>query len=153
MSTERDIRRAGGFTLIELIVVLAVLGLALALFARYKAPWSAALGLRGTAAELAQQLRLARAEAIARDRPVEFALDLADRRYRVGEGPAHALPADVAIRLVTIAGERRGAAAAAIRFNPDGSASGGRIALAAGGRSIAVGVDWLTGKVTVAETR
>jgi general secretion pathway protein H len=146
-------RPAGGFTLIEILVVLAILGFALTLIAAYKAPWSAALDLKGTAAAVAQQLRLARAEAIARDRPVEFALDLAHRSYRVGDGPAHPLPAHLAIRLLTIAGEQSGPGAAAIRFNPDGSATGGRISLSADHRQIAVGVDWLTGRVSVAETQ
>jgi general secretion pathway protein H len=144
-------QRAAGFTLLEIIIVLAILGLSLAIFAAYKAPWSTALDLKGTAGELAQQLRLARAEAIARDRPVEFTLDLAQHRYRVGGAPARPLPPHLAIRMLTIAGERRGPGGAAIRFNPDGSSTGGRIALSGGHRTIAVGVDWLTGRVTVAE--
>lgn len=146
-------RRAAGFTLIELLVVLAILGLALGLFAAYRPPWSAALGLKGTAAELAEALRLARAEAIGGDRPVEFTLDLAHRRYRVGEAPARALPPHLSIRLLTIADERRGPEDGAIRFNPDGSSTGGRIALSGGAQTIAVGVDWLTGRVTVAAMR
>jgi general secretion pathway protein H len=145
--------RAAGFTLIELLVALAILGFALALIAGYKPPWSTALALKGTAAALAEQLRLARAEAIARDRPVAFTLDLAHRRYRIGDKPAHSLPAGLAVRILTIAGEQPGPDAAAIRFNPDGSATGGRITLAADGREIAIGVDWLTGRVAVAETR
>lgn len=133
--------------------MLAILGLALALIAGYKGPWSGTLDLKGSATELAQQLRLARSEAILRNQPVEFALDLAHHRYRVGDGPARALPAQMAVQMVTIAGERRGLGGAAIRFNPDGSSTGGRISLNAGRRDIAVGVDWLTGRVTVAETR
>ena len=45
--------REAGFTLLELIVTLTILGLALALIVGYKPPWSSGLGLRGTAAELA----------------------------------------------------------------------------------------------------
>jgi general secretion pathway protein H len=145
-------RRAAGFTLIEIVVVLAILGFSLALILGYKAPWSTALDLKATAAEVAQQLRLARAEAIARDRPVEFALDLAHHRYRVDGMPAHPLPAQFAVQMLTIAGEERGPGGA-IRFNPDGSSSGGRISLLAGRQRVAVGVDWLTGRVTIAETR
>jgi general secretion pathway protein H len=146
-------RPAGGFTLIEILVVLAVLGFAVALIAAYKAPWSATLDLKGAAAEVAQGLRLARAEAIARDRPVEFALDLAHHSYRVGDGPVRPLPGHFAIQLLTIAGEQLAPGAAAIRFNPDGSATGGRISLSADHRQIAVGVDWLTGRVSVAEAQ
>ena len=36
-------------------------------------------------------------------------------------------------------------------FAPDGSSTGGRIELAAGARRMQVGVDWLTGRVSVAD--
>jgi general secretion pathway protein H len=147
--------RAGtaGFTLLELIVTLAVLGLALVLITGYRAPWSSALGLRGTAAELASGLRLARSQAILGNQPVALDLDLAGHRYRVGAGRPHALPANLSIELLTVAGENRGRTEGDIRFNPDGSSTGGRISLAEGPRRVAVGVDWLTGRVTVADVR
>jgi general secretion pathway protein H len=144
---------AAGFTLIELIVTLAILGFALVLITGYRAPWSTAFGLKGTAAELASGLRLARSQAIADNRPVALDLDLAGHRYRVGGGPPHALPAKLSIALLTVAGENRGRTEGNIRFNPDGSSTGGRISLAEGGRRVAVGVDWLTGRVTVADVR
>jgi general secretion pathway protein H len=153
LSAPRRRYSAAGFTLIEILVTLAILGFALVLFVGYKAPWSTTLDLKGAAAELAQQLRLARTEAIARDRPVEFALDLAHHSYRVGDGPAHPLPASLAVQMLTIVGEQQGPGGGAIRFNPDGSSTGGRISLSDGGRRIAVGVDWLTGRVAVAETQ
>jgi general secretion pathway protein H len=145
--------RAPGFTLIEVIVTLAVLGVALLLITGYKAPWSSALGLKGTAAELASGLRLARSQAIAGDRPVTVDLDLVERHYRVGDGPSRALPQNVSIEMLTVAGENRGRQAGDIRFNPDGSSTGGRIVLAEGGRRVAVGIDWLTGRITVADVR
>jgi prepilin-type N-terminal cleavage/methylation domain-containing protein len=49
--------RAAGFTLIEMIVVLAILGFALVLIVGYKPPWSRGLDLDAGAAELAGQLR------------------------------------------------------------------------------------------------
>src|SRR5437868_12509026 len=145
--------RYGGFTLIEVIVTLAILGLALALVAGYKPPWSSGLGLKGTASELASGLRLARSEAIAGNRPVAFDLDVTGHVYRVGAGAARRLPANLSIELLTITGEKRGASVGDIRFNPDGSSTGGRIVLADGTRRTAVGVDWLTGKVSVADVR
>ncbi len=74
-------------------------------------------------------------------------------RYRVGTGTPRRLSANLSIELLTIAGEARGAGAGDIRFNPDGSSTGGRIALADAGHRIAVGVDWLTGRVSVADDR
>jgi general secretion pathway protein H len=151
--TEPSVDRGSGFTLIELLVSLAVLGLALALIAGYKPPWSRGLGLNGTAAELAAGLRLARSEAILSNRPVAFDIDLVGHRYRVGAGTPRRLPADLSLELLTISGEALNGREGDIRFNPDGSSTGGRISLADGRRRIGVGVDWLSGRVSVADER
>jgi general secretion pathway protein H len=146
-------RRRSGFTLIEVIVTLAILSFALVLVTGFKPPWSSGLGLKGTAAELASGLRLARSEAIVSNRSIAFDLDVIRHRYRVGAGTIRGLPAHLSIELLTIAGEKRDEGTGDIRFNPDGSSTGGRIALADGQRRMAVGVDWLTGRVSVADVR
>jgi general secretion pathway protein H len=145
----------GGFTLIELLASLAVLGLALSLISGYKPPWSRGLGLRATAAELAANLRLARSEAILSNRPVALDLDLVGHRYSVGaRTPPRYLPADISLELMTIEGEvLKNGREGAIRFSPDGSSTGGRISLADGRRRVGVGVDWLTGRVSVVDER
>jgi general secretion pathway protein H len=135
------------------IVTLAILGLALVLVTGFKPPWSSGVGLKGTAAELASGLRLARSEAIVSNRSVAFDIDVIRHRYRVGGGTVRGLPAQLSIELLTIAGEKRDVGTGDIRFNPDGSSTGGRIALADGQRRVAVGVDWLTGRVSVADVR
>lgn len=145
--------RRGGFTLIELLVTLAILSLALVLIVGYKPPWSRGVGLQATAGELAAGLRLARSEAISGNRPVVFDLDVIGHRYRVGTGAPRRLPAGLSIELRTISGEARNAREGDIRFNPDGSSTGGRISLIDGQRRVAVGVDWLTGRVSVADAR
>lgn len=143
----------GGFTLLELLVVVAILGFALVLIVGYKPPWSRGLSLAGAASEVAEGLRAARSEAILRNRPISFALDLAARRYRAGTQPPRQLPPDLTLALLTVAGETPSAELGGIRFNPDGSSTGGRIAIADGRRTVAIGVDWLTGRVTAADAR
>src|SRR5690349_4159993 len=84
-----------GFTLIEMFVVLAILGFALALVVGYGTPVGRGLDLRSSAATLASELRLARSEAILNNRAVLFDLDLAGHRFRSGSGPVHQLPANL----------------------------------------------------------
>lgn len=145
--------RQAGFTLIELIVVLAILGLALTLIVGYKPPWSSGLGIRAAAGQLASALRLARSEAIAHNIPVSVVIDVAAHRYRVGQEPGRPLPSTLTMELLTVAVERRTTVEGAIRFNPDGSSTGGRITVGDAVRKVAVGVDWLTGRVSVGDVR
>ena len=148
-----DTDPGSGFTLIEVIATLAVMAFTLVLITGYKPPWSSGLGLQGTAAELASGLRLARSEAITSNRSVTFDIELIDHRYRVGSATERRLPRNLSIELLTITGERRADGIGDIRFHPDGSSTGGRITLADGQRRMAVGVDWLTGRITVADGR
>jgi general secretion pathway protein H len=145
--------RESGFTLIEVIVTLAILGLSFALIAGYRPPSSGTLGLRGTAAELAAGLRVARSEAIVNNRSVAFQIDLAGHRYQIGDAAPRPLSGELKIALLTVRGEQRGSTIGDIRFNPDGSSTGGRISIGDGLRSIDVGVDWLTGRVSVADAQ
>ena len=149
--TTHEADPAAGFTLIEMIVVLAVLGVVLASVAGYKPPWSKGLALEATAAELAGQLRLARSEAITRNEGVALELDLVGRRYRIDNAAPRQLPVGMDMELLTVAGERHAPTVGGIRFHPDGSSSGGRIVLAEGSRRMAVGVDWLTGRVAIGD--
>lgn len=141
--------RAAGFTLIEVLVVLAIVGLSLALLATRGPLRSAAADLRAAAGEVSQALRLARARAIATDRTVVVALDPTANAFRVGNGPAQPLPRGVALEAVAVQGSAPGVAV--VRFAPDGSASGGRITLSAGSRRAVVAVEWLTGRVSVGD--
>src|SRR5712692_6515863 len=93
-----------GFTLIELIVVLAILGFAVTLVVGYGSPVSRGLDLRGSAAALASGLRMARSEAILNNRAVTFDIDLVGHRFQPGSGPVRQLPSRLAIEVLTISG-------------------------------------------------
>ena len=144
---------SAGFTLIEILVTLAILSLALALIVGQRPPWSSTMGVRAAAAQIAAGLREARSEALAQNRPMSFDIDIAQHRFRVGSGPIRSLPGELNLELLTVSGERRNAHTGGIQFNPDGSSTGGRISIADGRLAIAVGVDWLTGRVSIADAR
>jgi general secretion pathway protein H len=143
-------RSDSGFTLLEMLVVLVILGLMVGLVVTRGPPRSAALDLRAAAAEMAQALRGARARAIATNRRVDFRLDVAGHVFAVDGGTARALPASLALSMTAASGETVGRTEA-IAFAPDGSSTGGRIDVAEGARIMRVEVDWLTGRVRIAE--
>jgi general secretion pathway protein H len=133
--------RASGFTLIELMVTLALAGLLLALVP----PLLSRGGDRGRLDHdrraLVSELRLARSEAIMSGRTVNMRFDLPNRRYGTAE-LTHVIDDGVTLSLETPLADR-----SEIRFFPDGSASGALLSLSNRGGQATVQVDWLTGKV------
>jgi general secretion pathway protein H len=128
--------RHHGFTLLEMIVVLVILGLMLRLVIARGPMHSVRLDAEAAARDLVSALRLARGRAIAEDRQVSVAL--ASGHYQVDDLGVHNVPADV-----VLAGD------AVIRFAPDGSSSGGTIAVQTAQASATIVVNWLTGRVDV----
>lgn len=144
-------RWQAGFTLIEMIVVLAILSFALVLITGFRPLRSRSLEINTAAADIAAQMRLARSAAIAGNRPVAVEFDLAGHSYHTGNAARRRLSPNFSLELLTILGERRDANIGGIRFNPDGSSTGGRIVISDGSQRLAIGVDWLTGRVGVAD--
>jgi general secretion pathway protein H len=145
--------KEAGFTLIEMIVVLVMLGLVVGVVLTRGPMRSRTLELRAAASELAAGLRIARAQAIKLDRPVTFLIDLARHSYSIDGARARALPLRMALSIIAVSGDTLGRRLGGITFEPDGSATGGRIEIADGDRRLQVGVDWLTGRVSVADAR
>ena len=142
-------RRQAGFTLIEMLVVVAVLGLAVALLATHGPQRSAGLDLRTAAQQVAGTLRLARSRAIATNHEVGVSFDVLARSVRLEGTAARTLPPGIGLEVTALMGETAGERIAAIRFAPDGSSTGGRVELASGVRRVRIGVEWLTGRVQV----
>ena len=143
-------KTGAGFTLIAMLVVLVILGLTVALIVSRGPARSTGFDLRATAGDVAQQLRLARSEAIATDHTTRFTWDPAGRRYETNGVAGPLLPPELALTMTTATGGPP-RPLGAITFTPDGSSSGGRVVLVAGHNAVAVVVDWLTGRVSVAD--
>jgi general secretion pathway protein H len=148
---DRTHRARRGFTLIEVLVVMVLIGLILGVVAPYLPAVLPGVELRTTTRELAGALRHARSQALLQGESA-LVVDLEQRRYALDGGSRmHHVPERVALTLVTAESEQRGDAAGAIRFFGDGSSTGGRVTLSDGRRSFHVDVDWITGRVSVHE--
>ena len=136
--------------MLELLVVLAIMGVLTALVMPMLGTGVSTTELRGAARQLASGLRLARSEAMASRQERFLTLDLEGRRFMVGSDTrAHPLPNDVELKLFTAQNDLVNDKVGAIRFYPDGGSNGGRITVAAGERKFEVDVDWLTGRIAI----
>lgn len=136
--------RQRGFTLFELLVVIALLAVALPLLAVGIGRGLQGASEHGALTEMIATLRSARAQAIASGEPIRATFDLARRRVKVpGREPAQ-WPNTFTLRLTTAQ-----ALGAAFEFYPDGAASGGNIQISRGAAHWRIDVSWLTGNVTL----
>lgn len=149
---ERQPVRQAGFTLLELLVVLAIAGLTLTVVPPLFSNAMPTLTIRGEAHDLALVLSHTRGQAITRNLTQEVRLFPEQRLYIVGEkSRRHFLPKDIklsvdnGILLDELSGEQ------AVRFFPDGSASGGVISLSNEQRRYDLEINWLTGRVQTRE--
>lgn len=145
-------RRERGFTLLEMIVVLAIAAVLYAIILAVPFRGTSAADLKSAARSLASGLRQAQSTAMATRRDALLTLDVEAREYVTsGDTQLRRLPDGVDLKLYTaqteVMSERRGS----IRFYPDGSSTGGRITVSSGERKYLVDVDWLTGRVSIAD--
>jgi general secretion pathway protein H len=140
---------APGFTLVELLVVLAILGLVVVLGTPAFQRVLPGMELKSSAQTVVAALREARGLAIGRNAEVALVVDLDHRALLVGGSPPVRLASGLGIRLLTAQGEVIGVGNGRIRFYPDGTSTGGRVTLARNNRVYHVDVDWLTGAVAL----
>jgi len=140
-------RVALGFTLIELIVVLAMASLILALVPGAYSRLKESADYRSDVLLVVSSARSARAESMRSGRAVTLSVDPQDRRITVGARRPEYLSGAVDVRL-TVARRYSDERVGRIAFHPDGSSSGGSIDLIRRtGQGVRVRVDWLLGRV------
>ena len=141
---------ARGFTLIEIMVVMAILALMLVLISPNFSTALPGVSLKAAARTLAGSLRHARSRAITLNEEVALAIDVETRRYAiVGGKTSSKLPGKGEIRLFTAQSELIDATSGTIRFFPDGGSTGGGVTFIDGERRYRVLVDWLTGQTSI----
>lgn len=138
-----------GFTLLEMIVVLAIIGLALALVVPNIGQGPGRYAVASTARDIAGALRLARDRAITQDRTVQFIAEQSAFSVN-GDGDLQRVPRGIALGVVGAEREEEpNGRTDTIRFFPDGSSSGGRIDVTGAAAHYSVSIEWLNGNVSI----
>ena len=146
---QRNIRAAGGFTLVELLVVLVIASLVLALVGTSISRNVSGAEMRTAARKVAASLRYTRTRAILSKSEQVFLVDTEERSYKAAERDIEKLPEGMNVQLNTARSELTSETAGGIRFYPDGGSTGGNVRLEANGRIYQVNVAWLTGEASV----
>jgi len=143
-------RQQAGFTLLEIIVVLAMGAIVYAVLLSAPLGKASAGELKAAARTLASGLRTAQSTAMATRRDALLNVDMQSREFATtGEREMRKLPSNIDVQLVTAQTEVENDHRGSIRFYPDGSSTGGRITVSSGERKYLVDVDWLTGRVAI----
>jgi general secretion pathway protein H len=138
-----------GFTLLEVLLVLVIGGLLMAVVAT---SLSEGPVLRKSSREVATSLRHARAQAVMRQQPVVWKMDIKAKRFWIDGGDKDAdrnLNQAMEAKINTSAAEVISADQGGIRFFPDGSSTGGSVDLTYKKQTYKVNVEWVTGRVSI----
>jgi general secretion pathway protein H len=140
-----------GFTLLELLVVLAIIGLLLSAVPAILTAARPGIDARSEAIAIADELRAARSQAVASGRETRLTFDIGGARYGIDPGGrSRDLPQGMVVHFRGSRGEV-GASSAAVRFFRDGTSTGGELLLTYQGHEHRILAHWLTGRVSVDE--
>ena len=144
-------RRARGFTLIEILAVVALIALAVTVVAVSVGDGLKGAKVRAASRDLVAALRYTRGQAIVKREQKTLSVDVEQRRYRAPGRPWVELPKDMDMKLFTARSELEEEGVGRIRFFPDGASTGGHIDLVRGEATWRVDVNWLTGEIRMIE--
>ncbi|MDZ3822415.1 MAG: GspH/FimT family pseudopilin [Pseudoxanthomonas sp.] len=146
-------RSASGFSLIELVAVLALSVIVVSAMAFSLSRGLASTKVKAASRDIASALRYTRGQAILQREERALEVDVEARTYTAPGKATVKLPDDMRLVLRTARQELTQETAGRIRFFPDGSSTGGFVRLLAGQREWLVNVTWLTGEISLEEVR
>ena len=141
-------RRAGGFTLLELLAVIAIAALVLGVSAPAMQRLYQSAQYRGAVSDIVAELNGARISAIRTGEYQDVLIDPRARKLTRGE-EVHALPDNLELEVLG-SRELNRDGSGVIRFFADGASSGGYVDVShPSGMAVQIQVDWLLGRVTL----
>jgi general secretion pathway protein H len=146
--------RERGFVLIEILCVLAIIGLLAAIILPAVPRATSRAKLESYAVETAALLKADRSAALRRQILVSTRVDASSRSIRSGvTGRVVSFPPDVALDAVLASRCAERMTGRSIDFFPSGMSCGGTIALTRPGMGFEVRINWLTGGVEIVPQR
>lgn len=141
--------RARGFSLLEMLLVMAIIAFAGLLAASAMTGGFDGIRLRSASSEVAAQLRFTRAQALATGKRQDFSIDPHAHTWKAPKDRHGSLPKQLGIEFYGAREVQPSASEGGIAFFPDGASTGGRIRLSAKKAVRDIDVTWLTGEVRV----
>jgi len=140
-----------GFTQLEMLVVILLIGIAAAAVSVSVTQGLASARINAASGEIAAALRATRAQAIVQGREQYFDVDTRGDTYSDAKRKDVRLPKGLKLSITSALEDRPDTHTGRIRFFPDGSSTGGHITLQSGQRQWRINVSWLTGQVAVVD--
>ncbi|TYT22975.1 type II secretion system protein GspH [Luteimonas viscosa] len=141
--------RQAGFSLLEMLLVMALIAATGLLAAGVLTGGFDRMALRSSAKELTAQLRFARAHAIATGVPQRFTVDPAAHAWQGANGRGGDFPEQLIVHFTGAREVQPAEGVGAIVFFGDGASTGGRLQLSLRDAAWNIDVAWLTGEVTL----
>ncbi len=144
---------ARGVSLLEMLLVVAILAIASLLAAAAFSGGFDRLQLRASAKEIAAQLRYTRAHAIASGQRQRFVIDPRAHTWQAPNDRQGTIPPNLGVVFIGARETQPSPGEGAIVFFADGASTGGRIRLEARRAAWNIDVAWLTGEVALRRDR
>ncbi len=142
-------RSNSGFTLLELIIVMAIVALGYGAVAVNMSAGNDSTALKAAARDLTSGLRYVRSQAMISHTQTTLDFNLNRNSYSLtGQNKRYEIPETIDVTIKTAKDELHDGIAH-LRFFPDGSSIGGRITLEKNQLSQEININWLTGQVTL----
>ncbi len=139
--------RRGGFTLIEVLVVLVMLAVLAGTVAFNMSGSLKASKIRAASKDLVAALRYTRSQAVIKHKEQRLMINVQNKSYTAPGKANVVLPEGMELKVFAAESEIPSDDVAGFRFFSDGSSTGGRVTLIYDERFWRINVAWLTGEI------